>query len=781
MRRHLRLVPRLGPVAWASMALVLLGACRTTPLDNIWPGCAPCATAPATGPVVATAPARVVQPVGRVPARVEVDERVSPAVDCNPVRTQHTLVVTVFDSCGNPMPGQRVEWILARYPEAVGDIVAVDDQYGAGVIAPLANAIPSNAGNKIDNQYAVSVTNYGSELIDAANNHPYQGPNGARLPDITVGPGQSWVTITSSREGVTDLIVYVPAIRDGTKHKIFARKIWADYDVEFPADATNVLPEDEHTFPVRVFRTDGSGIPGQPVEAEVLDGPAAVFASSGDRVAQVLTNANGVAEVVLKNTTGQPGVNRVRLTAQGSFYGETCPRTRIVTKTWRKVALEVACSFPAGGLPSVGKPFDKTITVTNTGDAPATDVVLDDEPAPGLVFADTSPFPVQVGTLAPGATHTQTVRVMAHEAGSYVDTVRATSSAGGAKVENTCGVEVVAGQLEITKTCQPSRVNAGQTVTFVVLVSNTGRGPLDNVEVRDIYPDGIEPTSQDHVSLGTLAAGESKEVQFSGVAETPGEHVNHARAVADGVEEKEASCTVEVVTCRLEMDLTGPDQVYFNEPANFTLVVRNAGDGDAEGCVVRVTTGACLGNIVRDFEVGPLGPGKSWTQDFSVNGTAVGSCEVQASSDCGARCQIRRDVSLRVTGLPALQVEMVDKALDGSEQGVFRVGETFLYRLTVLNDIGTEVTPDLVVSWTLPPELEFVSGRSDKDAQVSGQGQTATSAAFSLGLKELITFDITVRVLSAPPSSLVKTTAVVARASDQMDLSNETESTSLRP
>ena len=79
--------------------------------------------------------------------------------------------------------------------------MAVDDQYGCGVIAPLATASPSNGGNKIDNQYAVSVTNYGPESIDAGNNHPYVGSNGTRLPDFLVGPGQSWLTITSTREG----------------------------------------------------------------------------------------------------------------------------------------------------------------------------------------------------------------------------------------------------------------------------------------------------------------------------------------------------------------------------------------------------------------------------------------------------------------------------------------------------------------------------------------------------------------------------------------------------
>src|SRR5262245_16140626 len=109
-------------------------------------------------------------PTGAIPASVEWDERVSPAIDCNPVHTQHTLVVTVRDACGHPLAGQRVEWILARQQSAVGDIVAVDDQYGVGAIAPITQNgyAATNNGNKVDNHYAVSVTNFEDELIDAA-------------------------------------------------------------------------------------------------------------------------------------------------------------------------------------------------------------------------------------------------------------------------------------------------------------------------------------------------------------------------------------------------------------------------------------------------------------------------------------------------------------------------------------------------------------------------------------------------------------------------------------
>jgi hypothetical protein len=254
-----------------------------------------------------------------------------------------------------------------------------------------------------------------------------------------------------------------------------------------------------------------------------------------------------------------------------------------------------------------------------------------------------------------------------------------------------------------------------------------------------------------------------------------------ARATADGVPEVTAQCNLEVVECRLEMELIGPDAIYFGEDANFTLKVSNVGDGAAEGCVVRISYGGCLGGGYEDVNIGPLAPGEVWTHDWSRRAQAVGPCTISADSNCGGRCAIRREAGLRVEGLTALQVEMTDKGKDGSEAGIFRVGETFLYRLRVENDVGTEATPEINVVWNLPPELEFVSGRSmNGEATVTGTGQSARTSNFTMPVGGRVDFEVVVRVLSAPASTLVKTVALVQRAADSAELASESESTTLK-
>jgi len=755
-------------LAVALAAASLLGGCQSGLLGSNSQACLP--------------PEPVVAPCEAVPTSVEIDERVSPAVDCNPVRTQHTLVVTVRDQAGNPMPGQRVEWILARYPEAVGDIVAHDDQYGVGAIAPVRATGLGNNGNKIDNHYAISVTNYDTESIDAGNNWPYASTGGARLPDIEVGTGQSWITFTSVREGVTELIAYVPAIRDGTRHKVWAKKVWADADVRFPEDSAQVLPVDVQPLAVALVRTDGSGIPGQAVEAEVLDGPEAAFVGSNARTMRIDTNALGVAELMLRNLSGVPGPSRVRLTALGSFYGETCPRSRIVTVRWQRAQVSAECGFPDGALAAAGRPFAAAVVLRNTGDAPAEGVVAELLLPQGLLLAEGGPFPASLGTLAPGQEASLTLRLVGETEGAVTLGVAVRDARGGVLARSECPVEVVAGRLAITTTCQPARVPVGSEVRFVVAVQNTGRGPLDEVVLTDAFPEGITPLSQPTVSLGTLAPGESLEVEFAGRAERAGTFTNTARAVASRTAEASSACTLQAVECRLEMTLVGPDTIYYGEQAAYTLVVRNAGDGEAEGCVVRVTNGGCLGGGFQDFNVGPLAPGQSFSQEWQVVARQVGACAVSAESTCGQRCAVKAQVAMQVTGLPALQVEMTDKAADGSEDGVFNVGQTFLYRLRIENDMGTDTTPEMFVQWNLPAELEFVSGRALRDGvPVTGQGPLARSGSFGLRVGEALDFEVLVRVLAAPPSAWVKTVAEVRRASDNAELAAETESTSLRP
>jgi len=159
-------------------------------------------------------------------------------------------------------------------------------------------------------------------------------------------------------------------------------------------------------------------------------------------------------------------------------------------------------------------------------------------------------------------------------------------------------------------------------------------------------------------------------------------------------------------------------------------------------------------------------PGECRITAHAVDSTGIAA----AGCICSAICR----------GLPALQVEMIDTALNRKDKGIFRKGEKFMYRLSVENDAGTALTPDLRVRWTLPPELSFVRGRGEGSQTVAGAGQTATTSRFTLRPNQKRIFEIVCRVEKVPPRALIQTRAAVLTDPQGLELAIETESTTLR-
>jgi hypothetical protein len=128
-------------------------------------------------------------------------------------------------------------------------------------------------------------------------------------------------------------------------------------------------------------------------------------------------------------------------------------------------------------------------------------------------------------------------------------------------------------------------------------------------------------------------------------------------------------------------------------------------------------------------------------------------------------------------GLPALEVEMVDSDPSGGEAGVFEQGGIVRYDLTIRSDVGSEAFPTIKVQFTLPPQLEFISGEG-MGVAITGSGQSADSSSFKLSLEQEVQMHILARVLSVPPTAYVQMTASVQTAEGE-ELASETESTTL--
>lgn len=184
----------------------------------------------------------------------------NPSVDCNIIRTQHMFIVEARDATGNTfnrVSGVKIEWDLNtsengtvsfECPDFVDDfagctVPTVPGNTGTIVDSDDPDLDPStarsglNASFNVDSRKAVSFTNDDEQTISFGGS------------SVTVGPGQSWVIITSPVEGQTDLIVHSSDIArdvDPNADKQFAIKRWVNWntsvaEVEWP-DQNPIVP-----------------------------------------------------------------------------------------------------------------------------------------------------------------------------------------------------------------------------------------------------------------------------------------------------------------------------------------------------------------------------------------------------------------------------------------------------------------------------------------------------------------------------------------------------------
>ncbi|MEU4518308.1 hypothetical protein AB0F52_06250 [Amycolatopsis sp. NPDC024027] len=142
-----------------------------------------------------------------------------------------------------------------------------------------------------------------------------------------------------------------------------------------------------------------------------------------------------------------------------------------------------------------GDTVTSTVTVTNTGDSALQDVAVADERAPDCSRS--------LGRLEPQAKRTYTCTQAAGEAdfaavanatGTDATNRPVTASAG-------AGVDVIHPAISVTDDAAPARVRQGDTVTFTLVVANTGDVPLTNVSLVD------SRTPACARSIGTLLPG----------------------------------------------------------------------------------------------------------------------------------------------------------------------------------------------------------------------------------------------------------------------------------
>jgi hypothetical protein len=260
-----------------------------------------------------------------------------------------------------------------------------------------------------------------------------------------------------------------------------------------------------------------------------------------------------------------------------------------------------------------------------------------------------------------------------------------------APVETQTLVEVQEPKLEM-KLSGPSEVLYNQARRFELTLRNPGTGPAENVVLKLIPPGGDEQSASQH-AVGTLAAGDSKEIELELTAKEAGELQMKAMATAAGGLESAANMRVFCKKAELQLDWRGPQEKYAGTEASYYFRLRNAGTADAESVSleVRLPNGAKLLTASEGHQLDQQTGIVSWTVPTVAAGEAKylqircqvdqagpNRFELVASTAGGELCD-KKEIETNVIAVADLKLNISDP------NGPVPVGEDVAYEVRIRN------------------------------------------------------------------------------------------------
>ncbi|TCO64806.1 DUF7507 domain-containing protein [Actinocrispum wychmicini] len=312
-----------------------------------------------------------------------------------------------------------------------------------------------------------------------------------------------------------------------------------------------------------------------------------------------------------------------------------------------------------------------TITVTNTGGTPVTDIQAGCQSIPSLES---------------GQSHSHTCTVTA-PADDFANVVKVTGKTPIGDVEGSAEtpVEVLNPAVGITKTADKAAYRDGDTVTFTVTVSNTGDTPLQGVEVVD---EKTPACGRKLAAPGTFTC--------TAVAPVAG-NVNTARVSgADRLGKQvtaSADASVKMIHPGLALTKTVDRAVVRQgDTVTFTIDVRNSGDAPLTGVVVQDDIPSCA------KEIGDLSSGQEIRYACSVVAEARGASSVSTATGVD-------ETQRTVTGGGSAGFTVIHPGISVvvSVGGPYRPGDVVTFTVSVRNTGDVPLT-DVVVTDPIAPD-----------------------------------------------------------------------------
>jgi len=362
---------------------------------------------------------------------------------------------------------------------------------------------------------------------------------------------------------------------------------------------------------------------------------------------------------------------------------------------------------------NVGDTVAYTITVQNTGDSDLAEVAVEDA-LPGCELAGPTDDAGTPGVLDVGEAWVYTCSIAAGEEDiENTATVTATHEAGGTVSDSgTATVRVIHPAVELEKRAEPTLVNAGDLVTYTIMVENTGDSELVDVQVDDALA-GCELVGPagDAGQPGVLDVGEAWAYTCTvtaGEEDIENTATVEARDEAGGTVDGSGTAFVDVINPFVwftkEAD---PAMAHAGDRVTYTLRVENTGDSALMDVQVDDALAGCelVGPVGDAGQPGVLDVGEVWAYTCTMT---VGQEDIENTATLEARDEAGGTVRDTAHARVDVVHPEIGIAKTPDEQTV-REGQSATFTIEVVNT-GDVTLTQVTVTDVQSPECGRVIG-----------------------------------------------------------------------
>jgi len=445
----------------------------------------------------------------------------------------------------------------------------------------------------------------------------------------------------------------------------------------------------------------------------------------------------------------------------------------------QSVAVSVDVQAPASM--NLNREATLRLVVRNTGQSDALNVMVNDELPDNLSYLSSQPEAVVVGksllswrmsNLPAGSERVITVKVRPTSPGPAEHGATVTFLTG-----SKARTRILEPKLKVDLVANPTvgKVLKGQSVSFQVIVTNTGDGPARDITIQAKLSPGLRHDAGDRsdertvfeMTLPELAEGQRETLDpLVADAIMGGEQTCIVTARSDDVvfnkDEAENAKTILVVEPKLKLALRGPDSRYTDTTADYELVVENPGTAPARKVRILATL-PVNGRLVKPLPEGHydsttrrlqwtidlLEPGsKPVVYPFHVRMGGVGDYEItaQAVAEGALKAMDRRHTE--VVGMPDVDLVVSE------QKRVVDVGGKTTFQIRLRN-YGSKEASHVQITAKLSDNLQVEAaggGSSDIKQHLSPDGhELKFSEIEKLGAGKELVLGVLVKVLADNP------------------------------